>query len=317
MQSNSRRQFLRNSALIAAGAATLGWKIDRACAQAPHLIFPRAPRGRIAVASWPFRMFISAPDNRWSPKPPAQGIDLTEFPALVVRHFGIRNIEPLDEHFRSTAPAYVLEVRRAIEKAGCRAVDIPCAVHASFYDPDPAQRQVAVENGKKWIDVASQVGSPSIRAHVQGKRGVVPAASPAAESLKRLADYGATKNVIVNLENDDNRTEDPFFLVEVIKKVASPYLRALPDFCNSMMTHDQDFNNRAMEAMFKYAYNIAHMKDSEGDGHGNFRSVDVQKCFEIAKAQGYRGYFSMEWEGNGEPYAGTQKLIDETLKYLT
>jgi len=24
----------------------------------------------------------------------------------------------------------------------------------------------------------------------------------------------------------------------------------------------------------------------------------------------------MEWEGNGEPYAGTQRLIDETLKYL-
>jgi hypothetical protein len=83
-----------------------------------------------------------------------------------------------------------------------------------------------------------------------------------------------------------------------------------------MMTHDQDFNNRAMEAMFKHAYNIAHMKDEEGDDSGKFHTVDVAKCFEIAKAQAYRGYFSMEWEGNGEPYAGTQRLIDETLKYL-
>jgi hypothetical protein len=24
----------------------------------------------------------------------------------------------------------------------------------------------------------------------------------------------------------------------------------------------------------------------------------------------------MEWEGDGEPYAGTQKLIDLSLKYL-
>ena len=118
------------------------------------------------------------------------------------------------------------------------------------------------------------------------------------------------------LENDDNRTEDPFFIVRVIEKVNNPYLHALPDFCNSMMTHDQDFNNGAMEAMFKHAYNIAHMKDEEGDDSGRFHTVDVSKCFEIAKAQGYRGYFSMEWEGNGEPYAGTQRLIDETLKYL-
>jgi hypothetical protein len=42
----------------------------------------------------------------------------------------------------------------------------------------------------------------------------------------------------------------------------------------------------------------------------------VAKCFEIAKASGYRGFFSMEWEGAGEPYAGTQKLIDLSLKYL-
>jgi len=90
----------------------------------------------------------------------------------------------------------------------------------------------------------------------------------------------------------------------------------LPDFCNSMMSGDADFNYRAMTAMFKHAYNIAHMKDSEGDEKGRFYTVDVEKCFEIARAQGYHGYFSMEWEGNGEPYAGTQRLIDETLKYL-
>ena len=316
MQRNSRRQFLKNSAVVAAGAAALAWKVDPGCAQAPHLTFPTKPRERIAVASWPFRMFINAPANRWAPKPPASGMDLSEFPALVVKHFGIRKVEPLDEHFHSTDSAYVLKVREAMEKAGCRAVDLPCAVHASFYDSDPAERQLAIENGQKWIDVASQIGSPSIRAHVQGRRNVAPDAGLTAESLKRLAEYGASKNIIVNLENDDNRTEDPFFLVQVIEKVSSPYLRALPDFCNSMMTHDQEFNNRAMEAMFKHAYNIAHMKDSEGDEKGNFRTVDVKKCFEIAKAEGYRGYFSMEWEGNGEPYAGTQKLIELTLKYL-
>jgi hypothetical protein len=44
--------------------------------------------------------------------------------------------------------------------------------------------------------------------------------------------------------------------------------------------------------------------------------VDVAKCFEIAKANGYRGYFSMEWEGQGEPMAGVQKLIEESLKNL-
>ena len=150
----------------------------------------------------------------------------------------------------------------------------------------------------------------------QAQHNAKPDVVRTAESLKQIAEYAAEKNVVANLENDDNFTEDPFFIVDVIEKVDNPYLRALPDFCNSMMTHDQDFNNRAMEAMFKHAYCISHMKDSEVDEGGTVRTVDFAKCFAIARAAGYRGYFSMEWEGKGEPYAGTQQLIDETLKHL-
>jgi sugar phosphate isomerase/epimerase len=316
MEKNSRRHFLKKSAFLSAGAAALAWKRNLASATEPHLKFPTQPRDRLAVASWPFRMFIEAPTNRWARDPKLPGMDLTDFPAMVVKRFGVHNIEPLDQHFSSTDTAYIAKLRAAVEKAGCQVVDVPCDVHASFYDTDPAKRQVAVENGTKWVNIALELGSPSIRTHIEGPPKLAPDVDRAAESLKRLAEYGAAKNVIIALENDDNRTEDPFFLVQVIERVDSPYLHALPDFCNSMMIHDQQFNNRAMEVMFKHAYNIAHMKDSEGDHNGVFHTVDVAKCFEIAKAQGYRGYFSMEWEGDGEPYAGTQRLIDLSLKYL-
>jgi len=161
------------------------------------------------------------------------------------------------------------------------------------------------------------IGSPSVRLHIAGARHVKPDVDRAAESLKRLAEYGAQKNVLVNLENDDNVTEDPFFIVEVIEKVNHPYLRALPDFCNSMLTHDQEFNNRAMDAMFKHAYNISHMKDAETGDKGKLFTVDAAKCFEIAKANGYRGYFSVEWDQEGDPNAGVKKFIEESLKNLT
>lgn len=316
MNISSRRQSLKTMAAFALGAAAPPFLSDLAAAAGPHLTFPTQPRERIAIASWPFRQFIEAPGNNSERNPKVPGMDLTEFPAMVVKRFGIYKIEPLDEHFRSTDAAYILKLRSAVEKAGSRVVDIPCDVKASFYDTDPSQRKVAVDNGKKWVNIARELGSPSIRTHIGGPASLSPDVGRAAESLTALADYGASKNIIVALENDDNRTEDPFFIVKVLEKVGNPYLRALPDFCNSMMTHDQDFNNRAMTAMFIHAYSIAHMKDEEGDEAGHFHSVDVAKCFEIAKAQGYSGYFSMEWEGNGEPYAGTQKLIDETLRYL-
>jgi sugar phosphate isomerase/epimerase len=131
-----------------------------------------------------------------------------------------------------------------------------------------------------------------------------------------VADYGADKGVVIHLENDDPETEEGFFVVQVITRAAHPWLRGLPDFCNSMLLgRGEDYNDKVMKAMFEHAHGISHVKDSEVDGKKVFR-VDVAKTFAIAKAAGYRGYFSMEWEGATEPYAGTEGLIEASLKAL-
>ncbi|MGA2137136.1 MAG: sugar phosphate isomerase/epimerase family protein [Bryobacteraceae bacterium] len=299
MPSITRRTFLHaGAALVAAPLAP--------CADAPAIRFPAAPRDRLAVASYPFRNFMDRPGH--------PGLQLTEFAAMVVDKFGIDNIEPLNGHFPSTEPAYLDDFRRSVDRAHSHVVNIPANVGASFYDPDAARREKAVAGAKRWVDVAVAVGSPSVRVHIQGAHGT-PDVNYAVETLKRVAEYGAAKNVVVNLENDDLLSEDAFFLVKVIDAVNSPWLRGLPDFGNSMLKGDEDFNYRAVDAMFRRAYNISHVKDSEVDEGKVFR-VSLSKTFAIAKAAGYRGYFSMEFEGEGEPYEGTRKLIEESLKNL-
>ncbi len=313
----SRRTFIRQSAGLYAGTLTLGREFALGpAATAPDLKFPTNARDRLAVASWQFRAFIEAPANRWARDPKLPGMDLKEFGAMVIKRFGLHNIEPLDQHFRSIDSAYILELRSATEKAGARIVNVPVDIRDSYYDPDPPRRKKAVAASKQWIDIAAGLGSPSVRLHIAGANKEKPDVGRTVESLKPVADYAAEKNVLANLENDDNFTEDPFFIVEVLEKLNNPYLRALPDFCNSMLTHDAEYNVKGLRALFKHAYNIAHVKDSEVGDKGKLYTVDVPKCFEIAKASGYRGYFSMEWEGAGEPYAGTQKLIDLSLKHL-
>ncbi len=297
---STRRTFLQSCAALAAAPLARS-------APTPDIHFPTAPRDRLAVASYPFRNFMDRPGH--------PGIKLTAFAAMVAEKFGIHNIEPLNSHFPSTEPAYLDELRKAVSEARSHVVNIPANVGASFYDPDAARRAKAVAGGRKWIDVAAAIASPSVRLHIQEARRAKPSVPLAAESLKHVAEYGASRNIMVNLENDDLDTEDAFFLVKVIEAVDSPWLRGLPDFANSMMRGDEAFNYRAVDAMFRHAYNIAHVKDSEVDNGKVFR-VSMAKTFAIAKAAGYRGYFSMEWEGEGEPYQGTQKLIDESLKNL-
>jgi len=317
----SRRSFLRWS-LVAGTAATIAEAVSGVAAfasdsnaRAPHIKFPTAVRDRIAVASWPFRAYIESSENKYRDKS-LPAMDLKEFAANVVKEFNIHNIEPLSSHFSSTDKAYLNQFREAVDKAASHVINIPVDGRESFYDPDPAARKRAVDYAKKWIDIATVLGSPSIRYHIAGADNVKPDVQLTAAGLRQVAEYGADKNVVVNLENDDLVTEDAFFIVKVIERVNHPYLHALPDFCNSMQTGNADFNYRAVNAMFHHAYNICHVKDSEvGDGGKVFR-IDVPKTFGILKASGFRGYCSMEWEGGGSPYDGTRKLIEYTLKYL-
>ncbi|MBZ5543656.1 MAG: hypothetical protein LAO07_08250, partial [Acidobacteriia bacterium] len=147
----TRRNFLRTSAgaLAAAAAFDAAPRLGLAVT-GPDIKFPTAPRDRLAVASWPFRMFIEAPDNKWARDPKLPGMDVKDFGGMVVKKFGLHNIEPLSFHFRSTDAAYLAEFREATAKAGAHVIDLPVDSPASLYDPDPAKRRKAVEATKEW-----------------------------------------------------------------------------------------------------------------------------------------------------------------------
>ena len=292
---NTRRTFL------AAGAGLISAAVLRG---QPNQKFPTDPRARVAVASYPFREFINKPG----------GVDLLDFAQMVVDRYNIHNIEPLSAHFKSTDAAYVANLRKRVEKAGSHVVDIPCDVNPSLGAPDEAgQKAIAV--AKKWVDVAVELNSPSIRAHVEPIKGQQPDLNRTADQLNAVVDYASFKGIVVNLENDDPRSEAPAFIVQVLQKLDNPYARALPDFCNSRLIGDDQFNYDALASLFPLAYNISHVKDSESDD-GKWFYTDPAKIFAIARKAGYRGYFSMEFEGQGDPYPGTQKLIDQSIKEM-
>ncbi|MGD0299003.1 MAG: sugar phosphate isomerase/epimerase family protein [Bryobacteraceae bacterium] len=304
----SRRNFLISSVLLA--------PVRRlTAAAAPNMRFPTGARERLAVASWSFREHLDTAENR-AQKTHGNLMALKDFPAMVAQRYNIHNVEILGQHMPSTSPAYLKELRAAVQRAGSHVVDLPAGGDASLYDPDQKKRAAAVEDGKKWIDVASALDCPSVRLNISGAKGVKPDVALTAEGLGAIAQYGASKNVVVNLENDDPEVEDAFFIVKVIDRVNSPWLRALPDFCNSMLKGDEKFNYDAVTAMFQRAYNIAHLKDSEVD-NGKVYRVDLARTFAIAKASGFKGYYSAEFEGEGDAYAGVAKLIDAGLKYLS
>ena len=274
---------------------------------------PFRPRQRIAVASYPFREFIAGSEHK-------QGnptIELKDFAAHVVEKFNVNKIEPWTGHFPSGDSKYLEQFRASVEKAKAAIANVAVDGEHSPYATDRSEREQAITFSKQWVDAAVILGSPGIRTNIPAAKGVQPDLDRTADTLSRVAEYAAAKGVVVSLENDNPVSEDPFFLVKLVKKVNSPWLRTLPDFGNTLAAKDADYAYSGIDAMFAVAYSIAHVKSSETNRQGITVHVDMAKTFGFMKQHGYKGYCSMEWDDAGDPYQGTVGLIKTTLQYLS
>jgi sugar phosphate isomerase/epimerase len=280
----------------------------------PSLTFPKRARERIAIASYPFREFVA---GRKAVPGARNTMELKDFAAHVSEKLNIKKIEPWSEHFRSLDGKYLGEIRAAVEQAGGAIVNIACDGEHSPYAADKAERDKSVAFSKQWVDAAVAVGSPSIRSNMAKARDSEPDVERAADSLSRVVEYASTKNVVVNMENDNPVSEDPFFIVKVIQKVNSEWLHALPDFANTLAAGHEEHAYSGIREMFAHAYNISHVKALEMNEQGQAFHVDMGKTFSMMKDANYKGYCSMEFDSPGDPYQGTAELIETTLRYLT
>ena len=313
----TRRQFLSQSAMLTAGALLSSFDATASPTQ-PNITFPANPRDRLAVASYPFRDFIRPADSvSASASLTMPKMDLAEFAAYVKSRFNINKIEPWSSHFPSLEPKYLDDLHAALDKARSAVVNIAFDGQHSLYAADRAERERAVADNKRWIDAASALGSPSIRTHIASADNQPPDLGRCADTLLRIVEYAATRNVVIHLENDDGVTEDPEFLVTLIEKVNSPWLHGLPDFGNSLMHKVPADAYAGVEAMFNHAYGICHVKQSEATEKGANVQVDLAYVFAILKKTRFRGYLSMEYDNSGDPYKETEELIAKSLQFLS
>jgi sugar phosphate isomerase/epimerase len=301
-----------------AAAALLSSADATASPTQPSMTFPTGPHDRLAVASYPFRDFILPAEYvSASASAPVPKMELTEFAAHVRSRFNINKIEPWSSHFRSLDSKYLDDLRAALDRAKSMVVNIAFDGQHSFYAADRAERERAIADNRRWIDAAAALGSPSIRTHIAAADHQPPDLDRSTDTLLRIVEHAATRNVVIHLENDDGVTEDPVFLVNLMEKVNSPWLRGLPDFGNSLMHKAPEDAYAGLEAMFNHAYGICHVKQSEATEKGANVQVDLAYVFAILRKTGFRGYLSMEYDNSGDPYKETEELIGRSLQFLS
>jgi Xylose isomerase-like TIM barrel len=297
----NRRQFLIGSA-VAAAAVRRGW------AQTPD----PAKLARMAIMTYSFDRIFRMPGR---PEEPVRTLALFDIPEMFADRYHVHNVEVQHDHFASTESSYFKEFRARLAKVKSQVSNINLEFDAmNISAPDPVLRAQAVDLTKQWIDHAVDLGSP--RVMVNQGRPTPENKDVAIATLKIMGDYGKSRKVMVSMEPRGGGgrgragaaaappapSEPPpppaYLLLTEIIKGSGTYANV--DVGNF---GDQETQHAGMRAMFPLTVGNTHVKL-------NPTRYDLPMALALTKELGYKGLYSIEAVGAGDPYENVQKIYD-------
>jgi len=182
-------------------------------------------------------------------------------------------------------------------------------VEGRLGDPDAALRQQAVENHKKWVDAARTLGCITIRVNAESEGSPAEQQKLCADGLRRLTEYGASRDINVIVENHEDLSTHGDWLVGVIKLVDHPRCGTLPDPGN-FPGYDR---YKGLEEMMPYAKGVS-AKTYDFDDRGDETTIDYRRMMRIVLGAGYHSWMGIEFEGDRlserEGVARTKALLE-------
>jgi sugar phosphate isomerase/epimerase len=271
---------------------------------------------KIAVSTWSLHnYFQSTRDGDFTL--PGNMLELLDFPEMIADRYKVHYMEICAPHFASTEASYLKDLKTRLQKTHSHVANMPVDIEelrtaGGLSDPNPKVREKAVAACKKWIDIGSEIGTRAVRCD-PGKMNP-QSLDPTVSSYKELALYGNSRGLYVLVENHGGvGSEHPEELVKLFKDVDNDFFGALPDFGNFP---DESTRERGLDLLFPYASVVCHAKGLDIGPDGVEKKYDFPKAIEISKMAGFKGVYSIEYEGSGDPYAGVQKTLDELLRCL-
>lgn len=254
---------------------------------------------KIGVSSWCMHREFSAGK-----------MNMLDFIKLAKEEFGVDAIETVNWMVGEKTDENLRNVKETLDKYGVKVLNMPIDT-GNISQIEESKRKADLDVIKSWIDVASYLNSKGARVNTGSQPEGVFDMSITARSYRELAEYAQKKGLSLVLENHGGMSADPKNIIKLFKMVNHPNFRICPDFGN----FEPSIRYEALDMIFNDPI-LVHAKTYDFDENGTMPSFDFGKCIEIAKKHHYDGYYSVEFEGQGDPYDGVKKTIALLKKYL-
>lgn len=304
MKSINRRTFLTRSVAIAAGlgftSSSAGQKqIEKdVTAKADPAQNTHSPN-RIAVSTysfWRFKDGLKLPIEACIDQAAEMGFD---------------GVDILHIQMEKESNDYLQNLKR---RALINGLDLCCMfTHQGFVSPDKDKRQKNIDHTIKCIELAYKLGIPIIRINtgrwgttksfdkLMENRGIEPTLPGytdedgfkwVIDSIEKCLPAAQKSGVILGLENHWGLSRTPEGLMRIINAIDSPWLRVLLDTGNFLEEPYDKLEQCAPQAVFMQ------VKTYFGGGIWYTLDLDYNRIARIMRKHNFRGYLSLEFEGN-------------------
>ena len=297
----NRRSVLKNSALL--GTAILAPVTKR------HNHMPKK-RIKLGISTYSY----------WHFRPPKVSIhEVIEKAA----NLGVEGVDILHRQMESEDRSYLMSIKQKAFECGIDLISL--SIHQDFVDPDPAKRQQAIDHTTHCIELAYQMGIPSIRLNsgrwgtsksfddLMANRGEEPplegyddndATEWCVGSIAKCLPKASECGVLLALENHWGLTRTVDGLLGVVKKVDSEWLGVLMDTGNFLEEPYDKLEEIAPYTKFVQA------KTYYGGGEWYTLDLDYTRIAKILHNANYTGYVSIEFEGKAPADEGVRKSVE-------
>ena len=224
---------------------------------------------------------------------------------------GFNGVEILHRQMEGESNDYLQKLKRC---AVINGIDLcGMSIHQRFLSPDKEYRRKNIDHTLKCIELAYKLGIPVMRLNtgtwgtsknfddLMEKRGIeAPLAGYTDEdgfkwvidSIEKCLPTTEKCGVILGLENHWGLARTPEGLLRIVNAVDSPWLKVLLDTGNFLEDPYDKLEQCAPHAVFMHA------KTYYGGGLWYELDLDYPRIARIMRKHNFRGYVSLEFEGN-------------------
>jgi L-ribulose-5-phosphate 3-epimerase len=217
--------------------------------------------------------------------------------------WGVEGLDLTVYWFPSVEDSFLLPLKRLAYRSGVEIYSI--SVRTNMVQPTADLQQKELVEMRKWIDAAAKLGA----GHIRVFGGNVPKGNTEEQAvewvvkvLSEAGQYAASRGVILGLENHGGITDKADRIVEIVKKVDSPWVAVNLDTGN--------FRTKVYEQISQLVpYAAAVQVKAEVVEDGQRKESDWDRVAGMLVKQGYKGYLAVEYEAKEDVKTAMPKML--------